>query len=233
MAIQEYASGTRGITVADGEWSLTTNTAGPDADTTDGLFQAVIDIFDLADGESIRLRAYETCRAGDTQRLIWETTIGDAATDRLVYTPPLILMHGWDFTAQVIAGTVTTNWSIRSLAQTVTERVSGTEAVSTTEWSLGTDTSYDTGDAQTSDGLYQVFLDLNDMTDGDVLQIRAYEKARSGDTQRQAYQAILAGIQPAPMWVGPALCGMHGWDWTLDALTGTITCLWSIRTVGT
>jgi len=231
VAITEIFSGTRGITVGDGEWSLTADSAGPVAETDDGLIQAVIDVFDLADGESIQLRAYEKARTGDTQRMIWETIIANADDNRLVYTPPLILMHGWDFTATVIAGTVTTNWSIRSLAQTVTERVSGTEAISTTEWSLATDTSYDTGDAQTTDGLYQVFIDLDDMADGEVLQIRAYEKARSGDTQRMGYQAYLGG-QQAGLWVSPALCGMHGWDWTLDALTGTITALWSIRTVG-
>lgn len=232
MAIQEYTSGTRALVPGDGEWSLTTGTAGPDADTTDGLFQAVIDLTDLADGEEIRLRAYEKCRSGDTQRKIWEAYFTDAFASSLIYSPPMILMHGWDFTAEVITGTVTTLWSIRSLAQTVTERASGTEAVSTTEWSLATDTSYDTGDAQTSDGHYQVFLDLSDMVQADVLQIRAYEKCRSGDTQRLAYEAFYGGQQANPMWVGPTLCGMHGWDWTLDAITGTITCLWSIRTVG-
>jgi hypothetical protein len=232
MAISELYSGTRGIVSGDGEWSLTTNSGGPDADTTDGLYQAVIDLTDLADGEEIRLRAYEKCRSGDTQRKIWEAYFTDQFASSLIYTPPMIFMHGWDFTAQVITGTVTTNWSIRQLASGVTERASGTEAVSTTEHSLATDTSYDTGDAQTTDGYYQVFLDLADMVQADMLQIRAYEKCRSGDTQRMAYEAYLAGPQTNPLWVGPALCGLHGWDWTLDAIAGTITCLWSIRTVG-
>ncbi len=43
---------------------MTTDTAGPDADTTDGLFQLVLDLTDMADGESVRVRAYETCRPG-------------------------------------------------------------------------------------------------------------------------------------------------------------------------
>ena len=232
MAITELYSGTRGLVSGDGEWSLTTNTAGPDADTTDGLIQPVIDIADLADGEEIRLRAYEKCRSGDTQRKVWEAYFTDNFSSSLIYGPPMIFMHGWDVTAEVITGTVTTNWSIRSLAQTVTERVSGTEAVSTTEWSLATDTSWSAADAQTTDGHYQVFIDLSDMVQADVLQIRAYEQARSGDSQVLAYEAYLGGPQANPMWVGPALCGMHGWDWSLDAITGTITCLWSIRTVG-
>jgi hypothetical protein len=232
VAFTELYTGTQDLAAADGEWSLTTDTAGPDADTTDGLIQAVIDLADLADGEEIQVRAYEKARSGDTQRKVWEVVYSDGLSTPLIYTPPMILMHGWDFTIDTVTGTVTVNWSIRSLAQTVTERVSGSEAISTTEWSLATDSSYDTGDAQTTDGLYQVFLDVNDMVQADELQIRAYEKARSGDTQQIAYQSYLYGPQANPLWVGPALAGYHGWDWTLDALAGTITVNWSVRTVG-
>lgn len=111
----------------------------------------------------------------------------------------------------------------------VTQAFSGTEAIGTTEWSLTTDTSYDTADAQTTAGLYQLVLDLSDMVAGDQLQIRLYEKCRSGDTQRVAEQWILTGAQSQPLWIGPAVMLMHGWDFTLDALAGTITVNWSIR----
>lgn len=111
----------------------------------------------------------------------------------------------------------------------VTQVISGTEAISTTEWSLATDTSYDTADAQTTAGLYQLVLDLSDMIAGDQLQIRLYEKVRSGDTQRVVEQWILTGAQSQPIWISPAVMLIHGWDWTLDALAGTITVNWSIR----
>jgi hypothetical protein len=113
----------------------------------------------------------------------------------------------------------------------ITETITGTEAISTTEHSLATDTSYDTGDAQTADGVYQAFLDVSDMIAGDQLQIRIYEKVRSGDTQRIVYQCILTGAQAEPIWVSPSLVLMHGWDITCDALAGTITVNWSIRQV--
>lgn len=113
----------------------------------------------------------------------------------------------------------------------ITELITGTEAVGTTEWSLATDTSYDTGDAQTTDGVFQVWLDLSDMIAGDQLQIRIYEKVRSADTQRIVYEAILTGAQSQPIWVSPSLVMMHGWDVTCDALAGTITVNWSIRQV--
>lgn len=109
------------------------------------------------------------------------------------------------------------------------ELYSGTEAIGTTEWSLTTDTAGP--DADTTDGVFQVFLDLSDMVAGDQLQIRIYEKVRSGDTQRIVYEAILTGAQAQPIWVSPSLVLLHGWDVTLDALAGTITANWSIRQV--
>lgn len=111
----------------------------------------------------------------------------------------------------------------------IAELYSGTKAVDTTEWSLTTDTAGP--DADTTDGVFQAFLDLNDMIAGDQLQIRVYEKCRSGDTQRVVYEAILTGAQAQPMWVSPSLILLHGWDITADALAGTITVLWSIRQV--
>lgn len=111
----------------------------------------------------------------------------------------------------------------------ITEVFSGTEAVSTTEWSCTTDTAGP--DVETADGVYQVWLDVSDMIAGDQLQIRIYEKVRAADTQRVAYEAILYGPQAEPIWVSPTLVLMHGWDVTLDALAGTITVTWSIRQV--
>ncbi len=110
----------------------------------------------------------------------------------------------------------------------IAELYSGTKAVDTTEWSLTTDTAGP--DADTTDGVFQVFLDTSDMVAGDQLQIRIYEKCRAADTQRVIYEAILTGTMAAT-WVSPSLILMHGWDVTLDALAGTITVNWSIRQV--
>jgi len=111
----------------------------------------------------------------------------------------------------------------------IAELYSGTEAVGATEHSCTTDTSGP--DADTTDGVFQVFLDVSDMVAGDQLQVRIYEKVRSGDTQRVVYEAILTGAQAQPIWVSPSLVLLHGWDVTLDALAGTITVNWSIRQV--
>lgn len=111
----------------------------------------------------------------------------------------------------------------------IAELYSGTEAVGATEHSCTTDTSGP--DSDTTDGVFQVFLDVSDMVAGDQLQVRIYEKVRSGDTQRIVYEAILTGAQSQPIWVSPSLVLLHGWDVTLDALAGTITVNWSIRQV--
>ena len=111
----------------------------------------------------------------------------------------------------------------------ISEAYAGTEAVSTTEHSITTDTAGP--DADTNDGVYQVFLDLSDMVAGDELQIRGYEKVQSTDTQRIFYQSNLIGPQSPPIWVSPSFILMHGWDFTLDAIAGTITVTWSVRKV--
>jgi hypothetical protein len=111
----------------------------------------------------------------------------------------------------------------------ISEAFTGTEAVGATEWSMTTDTAGP--DAETSDGVFQVFLDVNDMVAGDILQIRLYETVYAAQTQRCCNEWILTGVQACPMWVSDAFTLLHGWDFTLDALAGTITCLWSIRKV--
>ncbi len=111
----------------------------------------------------------------------------------------------------------------------ITEAFAGSEAVGATEHSCTTDTAGP--DVETSDGVFQAFFAVSDMVDTDVLQIRCYEKVQSTGTQRVVYEAILRNAQTEPVFVTPSLILMHGWDFTLDALTGTITVEWSIRKV--
>ena len=119
----------------------------------------------------------------------------------------------------------------------IAEFTSGTKLVDTTEWSIA-DTStangeaYSTATPLTTDGVFQLWLDVNDMAAADILQIRIYEKCRSGDTQRIAAEWILRDVQATPIWVSPSLILIHGWDMTLDCIAGTsITVLWSIRQI--
>lgn len=98
------------------------------------------------------------------------------------------------------------------------EAYAGTETVSTTEWSMTTDT---TGPAtDTSSGLFQAFIDLNALVFGDVFEFCVYEKCRTGDTQRKVYAAQFANAQAAPIWASPALILGVGWDMTLKRVSG-------------
>ncbi len=109
----------------------------------------------------------------------------------------------------------------------ILEAYTGSEAVAGTEWSLITDSSGPDSLAET--GVYQIFLDLSDMVAGDQLRIKFYEKVRSGDTQRSLYSTILSGQQSDPIWVSPSIIFLHGWDVTVQTLSGTITINWSVR----
>jgi hypothetical protein len=177
----------------------------------------------------LNISVYEKVRSGDTQRIVYQTQLLGAQSSPIWVSPALMLMHGWDVTLTPF-GSPTCEWSIRHPGSTVTEAYSGTEAIGATEHSMTTDTAGP--DVDTTDGVFQAFLDLSDMVAGDQLQFRIYEKATSGGTQRVVYESIVTGPQAEPIWVSPTLILMHGWDMTLDALAGTITVNWSIRQVG-
>jgi hypothetical protein len=114
----------------------------------------------------------------------------------------------------------------------ISEAISGSETVTTTEWSLATDTSYDTADAQTADGIYQVFIDFNALAVGDQYQVRVYEKVLSSSTQRIVEEWTIMGPLSSPVWVSPSLILLHGWDITIDKIAGTDRAIdWSIRKV--
>lgn len=114
MAIAELYSGTEAVGAT--EHSLTTDTSGPDVDTTDGIFQPYIDTSDMVAGDDLQFTVYEKARSGDTQRIVYRCNIQGAQSDPIWTCPALILMHGWDMTAKAIAGTITLNWSIRQVA---------------------------------------------------------------------------------------------------------------------
>lgn len=115
MAIAEAFSGTE--TVGTTEHSMTTDTSGPDTDTTDGIFQALVELHNLAAADVFEFRCYEKVLSGSTQRLAFSTRFADAQGAPVWVSPSLILMHGWDMTLKKIAGTDREiNWSIRRVS---------------------------------------------------------------------------------------------------------------------
>lgn len=110
------------------------------------------------------------------------------------------------------------------------EAYTGTESVTTTEWSMTTDTSGP--DADTNVGIYQAFVDLNALVSGDLYEFKVYEKCRTGDTQRLVYSARFSNAQASPIWASPSLVLGIGWDMTLKKINGSDrTINWRISKV--
>jgi len=112
MAIAEHETGSQTATVTT---EHTLNTTTPE--TTDGIYQFVVDLNAMASGDTVELRIKEKARSSDTQRLITIDTLVDAQSEPLWVSPSLLLLHGWDFTLKQTAGTGRAfPWSIRKVS---------------------------------------------------------------------------------------------------------------------
>lgn len=111
----EVFAGTESITGT--AHSLTTDTDGPDVETSDGEFRIHVDVSAIADGTIIELQVLEKAQSGDTQRVIWSKTFNGVQASPGWQSPRTFsLMHGWDATLKKLAGADTTcTWSIREV----------------------------------------------------------------------------------------------------------------------
>lgn len=115
MPITETFTGSE--TVGTTEWSLTTDTAGPDVAATDGIYQVFLDLSALAAGDVFEFRLYEKVLASSTQRRLMTATFSGVQADPVYASPSLILLNGWDATVIKISGTDRSiDWSVRSVA---------------------------------------------------------------------------------------------------------------------
>ena len=111
----------------------------------------------------------------------------------------------------------------------IAELYTNTATIGTTPYSLCNNST--TPAAITTDGVYQVFLELAAMTAAETYDIQLLEKVTSGGTQRIIYEARVVGAQPGP-FVTPSLILMHGWDVIVYKVAGTDRSIsWSIRQV--
>lgn len=117
----------------------------------------------------------------------------------------------------------------------ISESFSGSATIGTTEYDLCNATT--TKSSQTTDGVFQLFLELNNLTANEQYTLRIYEKVRSGTAQRLVEQIEIYGAQTAePIYVTPALLFLHGWTYTLQRVnTGGSSAdrsiAWSIRQI--
>ena len=113
----------------------------------------------------------------------------------------------------------------------ISESFTGSATIGTAQYDLPSAST--TVSAQTADGIYQLFLDLSNLTATESYRLRIYEKVESSGTQRVIDDTTLSGAQTAePVYVTAALLLMHGWTYTLTKLQGTDRAIaWSIRQV--
>lgn len=112
----------------------------------------------------------------------------------------------------------------------ITEHEAGTK---TTNATPNTEETLQTTDPNTTDGVFQFFLDLNDLAANEVLTIRVYEKIISSGTTRVIFRDAIAGVLGADDqgWVSPAIVLLHGWKFTLSCSGASAVVPWSIRKV--
>jgi hypothetical protein len=110
---------------------------------------------------------------------------------------------------------------------------SGSNTISTTEFSLTLNTTSGAPASKTDKGTIQLVLDVNAMIAGDQYELKLYDAARSGDTQRLVSRWILTGAQAEVIFMTPALMLGEAWDYTLKRLAGSDrTIISSIRSYG-
>lgn len=112
----------------------------------------------------------------------------------------------------------------------ISETHQNSATISTTEYFLASNST--TATYQTTDGVYQLFLDLSALANGDEYRLNVYEKISSGGTARRVASWVIKDAQVDAHYATPALIFLHGWEFSLTKLTGTDRSIpWSIRSV--
>lgn len=98
MALTTVGSGTQTATLTT-EHSLATT-------TTAGVFVLSVNLTNLVNGETVRLRVKTKVLTGDTAECVWEYTYSnDQGNIPIVQTPPLLSMFSYEATLTQTGGT--------------------------------------------------------------------------------------------------------------------------------
>jgi len=115
MAISEAFQNSGTITTT--EHFLASNSTTKTDQTDDGVYQCFLELSNLVAGDEYRIRVYERISSGGTARVVMEWVVAGAQSEPNWVTPSLILLHGWEFSLQKLAGTDRSiAWSIRKIA---------------------------------------------------------------------------------------------------------------------
>lgn len=102
---------------------------------------------------------------------------------------------------------------------TLTAFKSASPTVSTTEYSFAQPGT--TPQTMTDEGIYSLTLDANALVAGDLFEVKLYEAAVAAGTKRVLHTwYIRVGGDPIQHFFPEGIILSHGWDWTIDKLTG-------------
>ena len=96
-----------GVTIGATEWSVPRNASYDVAQpqTADGVYQLWVDAGVMAKADEYRIRAYEKVEGtGGTSKIFGQWSLMGVQS-QVFCTATFILINGWDFTIQKIAGT--------------------------------------------------------------------------------------------------------------------------------
>jgi hypothetical protein len=94
-----------GVTVGASELSIVSGTTSLQTITDDGVYQLWVDAGTMAKADEFKIRAYEKVEGtGGTKKVFAEWSLLGVQA-QIFCTPTFILINGWDFTIQKIAGT--------------------------------------------------------------------------------------------------------------------------------
>jgi hypothetical protein len=111
----------------------------------------------------------------------------------------------------------------------ISEHASGTRTAGTPpEASF---TALGTG-GDTTDGVFQFYVDVVNLANGDAIELQVLEKVLSSGTARIVFESSIANAQDEAVWVSPALLLMHGWTFQIKQTSGTARSFdWSQRKI--
>lgn len=104
-------------TIGATEFSLTSGSTTLASQAAAGIYQLFLDLSALAAGDSYVVRVREKVTAAEAQQVIEAVTVSGPQATPVLAMPALLLMRGFDFTVQKLAGTDRAlAWSIRQVA---------------------------------------------------------------------------------------------------------------------
>jgi hypothetical protein len=72
-----------------------------------------------------------------------------------------------------------------------------------------------------TNGVYVLVVDAANLANGETLTLRIKRKARSGDTERLAYEIVVSNVLASPVIVSVPVPAPHGATFTLRQDNGT------------